>query len=216
MARRRTRERIEAIERQLEELSHQLERQSDGISNQLELIKTMFTIKDPSAGASADAYEGLRRTVVLARENRMARLVDLARIDSAASSRELTSDLRVLLDELLSTVGVRRVESMDDLDLFDVFGDPEDGSNGELRLVAPAYVHAETGAVVRLGRCEHIAEPSAEEPVAESSESDASGDSGSPESVVSDDANPDTDVVETRGDDDSEDSPDPQESEDDE
>ena len=91
MARRRTRERIEAIERQLEELSHQLERQSDGISNQLELIKTMFTIKDPSAGSSADAYEGLRRTVVLARENRMARLVDLARIDSAASSRLMPS-----------------------------------------------------------------------------------------------------------------------------
>lgn len=146
----------------------------------------------------------------------MARLVDLARIDSAASSRELTSDLRVLLDELLSTVGVRRVESLDDLELFDVFGGPDDGSNGELRLVAPAYVHAETGAVVRLGRCEHVADPPAEEPVAGSSESDSTGEAGSPESVRSDDVTFDTDVVETRGDDDPEDGPDRQESEDDE
>lgn len=172
MSRRRTAEQLDEVERRLDELSHQLERQLDSISNQLELVKTMFTIKDPSAGSSADAYEGLRRTVVLAREEKMARLVDLARVDAAASTRELTSDLRVLLDELLSAAGMQRIESLDDLELFDVFGSPADHQALAPRLVAPAYVHVETGAVVRLGRCEFV---------------DTSGNDPDPESEVTGD-----------------------------
>lgn len=162
MSRKRTAEQLDEVERRLDELSHRLERQLESISSQLELIKTMFTLKDPAVGSSADAYEGLRRTVVLAREDKMARLVDLARVDAAATTKGLTADLGVLLDELLTAAGMQRVASMEDLELFDVFGDPGDGQSMTPRLIAPAYVHLETGAVVRLGRCELVDLPSEE------------------------------------------------------
>jgi hypothetical protein len=162
MSRKRTAEQLDEVERRLDELSHRLERQLESISNQLELVKTMFTLKDPAVGSSADAYEGLRRTVVLAREDKMARLVDLARVDAAATTKGLTADLGVLLDELLTAAGMQRVASMEDLELFDVFGDPGDGQSMTPQLIAPAYVHLETGAVVRLGRCELVDLPSEE------------------------------------------------------
>lgn len=133
----------------------------------LERIELMFLMKDPSVAAGADAYEGLRRSLILAREDRMARLVDLARIDASLQRSDGEGDPAGILDELLSSTGVRRIDGPVDHDRFDIFG--ESGAGTELVLLEPAYVHAESGAVIRSGRAryEFVADPEPDGPSAD-------------------------------------------------
>lgn len=114
------------------------------------------------------AYEGLRRMVVGAVESRRARLVDLARIDAAvfrSSSRELDG----LLAEMLEASGMARVVTVEDPQLFDLFGGPE---STEWAVVEPAYID-ENGALIRLGRARSVegalVEPGEDAPVMDAS-----------------------------------------------
>ncbi len=137
--------RLERLERAVEEIQHALQR-----------IELMFLMKDPSIPAGADAYEGLRRSLILAREDRMARLVDLARIDASLRRSDGGGDASAVLDELLVAAGVDRVDEpgpRPDPGVFDVFGESSPGTVAVV--LEPAYVHAETGAVVRSGRVRH-------------------------------------------------------------
>ncbi len=132
-----------------------LEEAVEGIQHSLDRVQLMFLMKDPSVPAGADAYEGLRRSLILAREDRMARLVDLARIDASLHRADGAGDVAAIVDELLVAAGVERVDhpTSGTDGLFDVFGEAGPGTR-EVVLEA-AYVHAESGAVVRTGRVRH-------------------------------------------------------------
>lgn len=118
----------------------------------------------PRSSPSDAAYEGLRRMVVGAVESRRARLVDLARID-AAVFRSSSHEFDGLLAEMLEANGMRRIVAIDDMQLFDLFGDPE---STEWTVAEPAYID-ENDALIRLGRARSVdaspGEPDEDAPV---------------------------------------------------
>ncbi len=135
------RARLDRLESSMDELRHALER-----------VELMFLMKDPSVPAGADAYEGLRRSLIVAREDRMTRLVDLARIDASLQRADGEGGTDAILRELLIAAGVERIDmpSGGAAGSFEVFGSDDDGL--ELVVLEPAYVHAESGALIRMGR----------------------------------------------------------------
>jgi len=135
------RSRLDRLESSVDEIRHALER-----------VELMFLMKDPSVPAGADAYEGLRRSLILSREDRMARLVDLARIDASLRRVDGPGGTEAILGELLTAAGIDRLESPSggDREAFEIFGSDADGS--ELVVLEPAYVHGESGALIRTGR----------------------------------------------------------------
>jgi hypothetical protein len=144
------------VRRRRVEEEGRLERLEDALESvkvALERIELMFLMKDPSVAAGADAYEGLRRSLILAREDRMARLVDLARIDASLQRSDAEGDPGGILDELLASAGVSRIDGPINHDRFDIFGESVDGA--ELVLLEPAYVHTESDAVIRSGRARY-------------------------------------------------------------
>ena len=147
------RARLERLESSMDELRHALER-----------VELMFLMKDPSVPAGADAYEGLRRSLIVAREDRMTRLVDLARIDASLQRADGEGGTDAILRELLTAAGVERLDSPSGgaAGSFEVFGSDADGL--ELVVLEPAYVHAESGALIRMGRARFESVPQSPDP----------------------------------------------------
>ncbi len=147
------RARLERLESSMDELRHALER-----------VELMFLMKDPSVPAGADAYEGLRRSLIVAREDRMTRLVDLARIDASLQRADGEGGTDAILRELLTAAGVERLDSPSGgaAGSFEVFGSDADGL--ELVVLEPAYVHVESGALIRMGRARFESVPQSPDP----------------------------------------------------
>lgn len=119
------------IERRLDELNSRFERLNERIGD-------ILTVKEPGTGHAAEAFEGLRRSVIANGKERREHLAHLARIDLAIESGEQQDALRLLLRELMSSTGLQRVTAADENTrfLFDVV----DEGDGPLEVVMPAYV----------------------------------------------------------------------------
>ncbi|GAA4991232.1 hypothetical protein GCM10023205_73940 [Yinghuangia aomiensis] len=100
--------------------------------------------------------DALRTAVLQATRVYEQHLAQLVLIDRTVSqARDLTT-VRARVDAELRRAGVQRIETWDDLTLFDIAADPgSEGMSAEpagYRLVAPAYVESATGRVVQRGK----------------------------------------------------------------
>jgi hypothetical protein len=117
------------------------------IARRTELIETILLVRDPGASMAAQAYEGLRRAIIDARQVRQQHVVHLAQIGAAVHSGASHDDLNLLLRDLLAQAAVTRIDEPHDPNTFDISGEGE-----VLTVIEPAYVDAHNGSVIRQGR----------------------------------------------------------------
>lgn len=121
-------------------------RRSQRILEKLIKLETLLIVQDPKGPLSADAYDGLRKSVVhatQARRHHVSHLVSLRDSLDRKASQELISDR---VNEFLNELGVLWVEDPTHADLFTFESNPKDGELGEWVCTKPAVVsRAENG-----------------------------------------------------------------------
>ena len=122
-------------------------KQLDTIDRRTELIEAILLVRDPGSSMAAQAFDGLRRAVIDARQARQTHLVHLAQIDTAVQRGATNADLKLLLRDLLAETGVVRLVDPSNVGAFDV-----SGVGPNLTVTAPAYVDGATGTVIVQGQ----------------------------------------------------------------
>jgi hypothetical protein len=126
------------------------------LEHDADLIKTVLVVKEPQTVHAANAYEGLRKQVIAAAGERRAHLAQLAAMAVAVSRAGSVDDLRPQVRDWLQQAGVAEIRTLPEgAPPQDLFEDVDGGSlEGVTRLEVsePAYVDANTGALLRLGR----------------------------------------------------------------
>lgn len=121
-------------------------RRSQRILEKLIKLETLLIVQDPKGPLSADAYDGLRKSVVhatQARRHHVSHLISLRDSLDRQASQELISDR---VNEFLSELGVLWVEDLTHTDSFIFESNPKDGELGEWVCTKPAVVsRAENG-----------------------------------------------------------------------
>jgi hypothetical protein len=123
-------------------------RQLSDISRQLDKLEIALIVRDPGTSMSAEAYDGLRRQIIAAVQERTAHLVQLAMLDEALREAKDIDTLRALVDEWLAVAGLVRVEDPKKEALFEIVS----GKGSGRSVVAPAYVDASNSRIIRQGR----------------------------------------------------------------
>lgn len=103
---------------------------------------------DTDGSPSAQAYEGLRATIAEAAQTRRVHLAQLTELDRALRASTSIDGPKLLLEDMMETAGLERVEDPLRAELFDRVSDEA----GMTVVVEPAYIDAGSGRVVRRGR----------------------------------------------------------------
>jgi hypothetical protein len=132
------------------------------LKQELELIKTILLVSNPDSPVAAEAYDGLRKTIVGSIKATQVLEASLAQLDQISRSTDDMQDIRIKLRELMAVAKVELVVDYDRYrDAFDVIG------SGSVQTVTkPAYVAVDRGAVVTRGVLELSAEITEESEVA--------------------------------------------------
>ena len=146
-----TRKRRELAER----LAH-IEGELDRIGRAIDKIEVATIVRDPSSALSAEAYDGLRKQIVAAANERTAHLYQLAVFAEVAD--RFGDDLAPLVREWMEQTGLRRIDEYDHR-FVDVLG----GHGNGYRMLRPAYVDGVTGRPIMMGQAERVAHPHTEE-----------------------------------------------------
>lgn len=150
------------------------------IERRLDKMETVLIIREPSSQVAADAYDGLRKQVVTALQERQAHVTQLVQFAAALENGADAQTLKSMVDGWLesSHVIVTADTTTADADLlFQVI----ENLGGDIEVVAPAYVDGSTNRVIRQGRIRHAAPNTAapraatppREPAAESEDTSA-------------------------------------------
>lgn len=137
----------EALESTIEAVSETL----DQLDRRSERMEVVLMVREPGSAVAADAYEGLRRQVVAAVEERFAHLAQLVQFDAAIRNG---ADLTVLNKMVTGWCEAANLALITDPahpqaeELYEVVED----NGGPLTVVDPAYVDQTSGRIVRRGR----------------------------------------------------------------
>jgi hypothetical protein len=128
----------------------EVERSLDMISRSIERIEVATIVREPSSALSVDAYDGLRRQIVAAAQERTAHLRQLAVFAEAAHAQ--APQLRPVVEEWLTQAGLVRWADPADSRYYDELG----GEGEELRVLRHAFVDEVTGRPVVMGQTERV------------------------------------------------------------
>jgi hypothetical protein len=120
---------------------------------QVETLKTALIVMDPNVSTSADAYEGLRKQVVMAASDRRDRLVQLSQFSRAIRRGATINQLGDLVEQWMQQEDLAAVTEANP-DLYDIL-EGETGV-GELEVLSPAYVDLKTRALIARGEARWI------------------------------------------------------------
>jgi hypothetical protein len=114
----------------------ELKRDLQELGHRLDLIQTVIMVSSPESPVAAEAYEGLRRTVVQSMSATKVLHSALAQLDILAHTTDDITLIRAKLAELLMHAGIDKVARFDDRpDAFERIGDGPD-----FKATRPAYV----------------------------------------------------------------------------
>lgn len=128
------------------------------MERQVDRVYTALVVRDPGTSVSAEAYEGLRKQVIVGATAKQAHVAQLAEFDVALRRGASTHDLQALVSQWLDQAGVTRIEDPAVRDAFD--GSVASGAEAEVEI--PGYFIASTGQLVRQGRLRERAQPASE------------------------------------------------------
>lgn len=140
-----------------------LEQRSERIETLLERLDVALTVRDPGSARSAEAYDGLRKTVAASAGDRRRLTVTLVDLHDRLARGIALDDLQSVVEEWVLAAGLRRDAVGDEADAFDVVG----GEGDSLHVLQPAWIDDVSGVVVRRGQAERVqsdAEGDDEEP----------------------------------------------------
>lgn len=138
--RKRQTEVLRALEQSQRELLKEL-------IHRVEILESHLLVRDNGATLSAEAYDGLRKTVQAAMKSRTAFLVALADIDRTLGEAQSLEGPRVLLDDLLRQEGLTRTGDSSDPTAFRIIA----GEGDLVEPLTPAYIDDASGRVVVRG-----------------------------------------------------------------
>jgi len=144
--------------RELREVIDRISRQLDQLDRRAEKMEVILMVREPAAGAAAEAYDGLRKQVVAAVTERMAHLTQLAQLDAALTAGTDADTAGKLVRGFVEQASLERVTDADHRDRDMLFELVED-SGGRHEVLEPAYVDAITGRVIRRGSMRQVGPP---------------------------------------------------------
>jgi hypothetical protein len=136
--------------RELREAIDRIARQLDLLDRRAEKMEVILMVREPSSGAAAEAYEGLRKQVVTAVTERLAHLSQLVQLDAALSAGSSTESVAKLVRGWLEQASLAQVGDPNHPDRHMLFEMLED-LGGDVQVLEPAYVDTVTGRVIRRG-----------------------------------------------------------------
>jgi hypothetical protein len=132
-----------------------LKRDLSELNHRLDMIQTVLLVSNPDSPVAADAYEGLRRTVIQSLSATKALYAAIAQLDAVAASTDEVDAVRVKLNELMTQYGIRRIDRYEDRpDAFERIG-----SGPSYVATKPAYVASAETPPVMMGVAESAEEP---------------------------------------------------------
>ena len=136
----------------------------------LDRIWVALIVRDPGTSLSADAYDGLRKQVAAAAQQRFAHLVQLAQFREALERSADVASLRNLVAEWMEQAGLDLVDDPGRPELYEVVA----GSGAAREVIAPAFVDRATNRVIKQGTAKAFDPSSAESGDGESQTSEPS------------------------------------------
>lgn len=115
-----------------------LEVRLDAMSTRLDRIDAALVVRDPGNARSAEAYEGLRKTVIAAGRDRRRHLAHLVMFAEAVERATSNESLAELVEQWAREEGLERSWDTSRSDLFT----RTDGAGDTLQVVRPAWVDA--------------------------------------------------------------------------
>ena len=134
------------------------------IENLLQRLDAAIVVRDLGNARSADAFEGLRKSILVAAKSRRTHISHLVSLDESIRNGGSLDLVKARLGEYLNELGIERLTDLRHLECFDIVGDPE----GEVEILESAVVErAEDGklTILRVGKAKRTFTPKAEEPV---------------------------------------------------
>jgi hypothetical protein len=120
------------------------------LNHRLDLIETVLVVSNPDSPMAANAYTGLRKTIVQSFQATQALRATIAQLDSLATATDNIEDIQVKLAELMSQFGVTKVEQYEDRsDAFERIG-----SGSRYTVTKPAYVASPEMPAILMGVAE--------------------------------------------------------------
>jgi hypothetical protein len=111
---------------------------------------------------SADAFEGLRKSILVAAKSRRTHISHLVSLDESIRNGGSLELVRARLTEYLNELGIERLTDSRHLECFDVVGDSE----GDVEILEPAVVErGDDGklTILRVGKAQRTFSPKIEE-----------------------------------------------------
>ena len=139
----------------LAERQRRTEEEMTALAKTVSQIHTALVIRDPGTRLSAEAYEGLRKTVMAGATQRRAHLVQLVELSSALERGAGPDQLMSMVDEWLLQAGLTQVLDPRRPELYEVV----DGVGDGLHVLSPAWIDAQNGALIKRGTAERVQLP---------------------------------------------------------
>jgi len=130
---------------------------SDQVADLKELLSWLvaaMVVTDQPTAAAANAYEGLRSSVIQASRDRNRLLVTLASLDHAFCEQQDVSTIHSKIEEEMARTGLKKSTDTSNDANFDFENDRR--AHFSIEVIKPAYVDGESGALVRTGTARWI------------------------------------------------------------
>ncbi len=122
------------------------------LNHRLDLIETVLIVSNPDSAMAADAYSGLRKTILHSFQATQALHATIAQFDSLAWATDDIDDIRVKAAELMSQYQVTKLDDYDARpDAFERIGE-----GPAYAVTKPAYIASPSMPPIQLGVAETV------------------------------------------------------------
>lgn len=117
-------------------MSRRSDQKLDALVEMVTRIESALVVRDPGNARSAEAYEGLRRTIVATGSDRRRHLAHLVAFAEALDGGVPPEDIRRMVDQWCQEEGLARSSDVDRPELYRLVG----SDDGDLVVVEQAWV----------------------------------------------------------------------------
>lgn len=139
-------------------MNRQDREQLDRMEVLLQRLDSAVVVRDPGSARAAEAFDGLRKSVIQASKSHRVHVAHLIALDESIRSGGTLDLVRLRVAEYLRELGIQRLETAEHLEAFDVVGD----SDGDVEVLEAAIVeHVDDGriSVLKVGKAKRTARP---------------------------------------------------------
>jgi len=155
----------------------------DRIEVLLQRLDSAVVVRDPGSARAAEAFDGLRKSVIQASKSHRVHVAHLIALDESIRSGGTIDLVRLRVAEYLRELGIERLDKPEILEAFDVVGD----SDGDLEVLEAAIVEIDSEgrvSVLKVGKAKRTARPSPPIVDVQMTESSANAENSQPPASV--------------------------------